>query len=360
MQIRAYYPVPMKNTPVNSPLRNWKLVSGAALLGLCLTAVGCGTADLPPGQTQAGTPVPSGPFTLTVASADTPVAVSISASPVDSNSVGGGSSQGTGTFSLSYAAGTKVTLTAPNFSGLEIFQKWSGCTESVGPACILTLTSNTTVTAVYVPQVSFTLQPQVGGPNGCCTPPYYLLIGQGEQIYLHPTFLNNQTNGNVTWSVVSSDPAFSPGTLDQGGNYVSPYPAPPFVTITAVSQFDPLSTVSVVINLGEPGAVLGPNLTVDTSAVTHTISPLIYGVNLLDNNGATTLGNFVPTLDRWGGDQATRYNYLLDTYNSANDYYYETNPNSNTAFPGTGVVNSQIELDQQGNGPSDRVYDAVA
>jgi hypothetical protein len=170
-----------------------------------------------------------------------------------------------------------------------------------------------------------------------------------EQIYLHPTFLNNQTNGNVNWSVVSSDPAFSPGTIDSGGNYVPPYPAPPYVTITAVSQFDPIATVSVVINLGTPPAVPGPALTVDTSAVTHPISPLIYGVN---NLGAseTSLGNFVPTVDRWGGYPMSRYNYLLDLDNTggANSQFYETVPNTNTAFPGTSAVNSQIALDQSG------------
>ena len=348
MQRRAYYPVPMKNTPVNSPLRNWKLASGAALLGLCLTAIGCGTADLPPGQTQPGTSVPTGPFTLTVASTDPTTGVAITASPVDNNAVGGGSS----TFTLTYPAGTKVSLTAPNFEGLEIFSQWNGCTDSLGATCIMTMTSNQTVTAVYVPQVSFTLQPQIGGPNGCCEPPYYLLVGQVEQIYLHPTFLNNQTNGNVTWSVVSSDPSFSPGTIDTSGNYVPPFPAPPYVTITAVSQFDPLSTVSVVINLGEPATSAGPALTVDTSTITHPISPLIYGVNLLDNNGATSVGNLAPTMDRWGGDAATRYNYLLDVYNSASDYYFETNPNSNTAYPDTSVVNSQIALDEQAKATS--------
>jgi hypothetical protein len=305
-------------------------------------AAGCGTADLPPGQGGPGTVVPSGPFTLTVASTDPTTGVAITATPVDKNAMGGGNS----TFTLSYDAGTAVSLTAPNFEGLEIFSQWTGCSASLGATCQVTMTSNTKVTAVYVPQVSFTLQPQVGGPNGCCQPPYYLQLGQVEQIYLHPTFLNNQTNGNVTWSVVSSDPAFSPGTIDSGGNYVPAYPAPPYVTITAVSQFDPVSTVSVVINLGEPSPVTGPALSVDTSAVTHPISPLIYGINQFDSGPA--LQSVLPvTLDRWGGDASTRYNYLLDLTNSAADYYFETNPNSNTAFPDTSQVNSQIAQDAQ-------------
>ncbi len=289
----------------------------------------------------------TGPFTLTVNTVDDPTKVTVTASPVDNNSV----SSGTSGFTLNYASGTKVSLTAPNFSGLEIFNKWTGCAASLGETCELTMTSNTTVTAVYTPQVTFTLQPQIPGPI-YGQEPYYLTVGQGEQIYLHPSFVNNQTNGNVTWSVTSSDPNFSPGTIDQNGNYVSPYPAPPTVTITAVSQFDPISTVSVVITLGLGLPTPGPALTVDTSAVTHPISPLIYGVNLLDNNNATTLGNLAPAMDRWGGDGATRYNYLLDVYNSAGDYYYETNPNSNTNYPDTSAVNSQVELDEQAKATS--------
>ena len=351
MQRRAYYPVPMKNTPVSSPLRNWKLVSGAALLGLCLTAIGCSTPDLPPGQKGGGTAVPSGPFTLTVATVDTPVAVPITASPVDSNSSGGGSIQNGTTFTLSYAAGTKVTLSAPNFSGLEIFTKWTGCQASVGPSCVLTMATNTTVTAVYVPQIAITLQPQIGGPNGCCTPPYYMSIGQIQQIYAHFVFLNNQTDTGLIWTLTSSDPSLSPGTIDVNGNYVAPYPAPAFVTITATSQFDPISTESVVINLGEPTAQPGPALTVDTSAVTHPISPLIYGVDNLGSS-ETSLGGFVPTVDRWGGYTTTRYNYLLDLTNTGGDpnldLYYETNANANTAFPDTSAVNSQLTLDQSG------------
>ena len=332
----------MKNTPVLLPLRNWKLASGAALLGVCLTVVGCGTADLPPGQGGPGTKVPTGPFTVTVASTDPTMGVAITASPVDNNATGGGNSM----FTLTYNAGTQVSLTAPNFEGLEIFQKWTGCTGSLGATCQLNVTSDTTVTAIYVPQVSFTLQPQDGGPNGCCNPPYEQVVGTVQQIYLHPTFLNNQTNGNVNWTVVSSDPAFSPGTIDSGGNYTSPYPAPPSVTITATSQFDPISTVSVVINLSQLLGIPGPSLTVDTSAVTHPISPLIYGINQF--NSGTALQSVLPVpLDRWGGDAATRYNYLLDVYNSANDYYFETNPNSNTAFPDTSQVNTQIAQDAQ-------------
>jgi hypothetical protein len=289
--------------------------------------------------------VPTGPFTITVMSTDPTTMVPVTASPADANGVTAGNSS----FTLTYAAGTKVTLTAQPTSGLEIFNKWSGCTTSVGPTCTFTATSNTTVNAVYEPQISLSLQPQYG----CCAPPYDVAIGTGEQIYVHATLLNGLTNSNVTFSL-AGPPGYTGnlgGLSIQGGNeyYQSPDPAPAYVTLTATSVFDPVATASVVFTLGQLPGATGAGvaaLTVDTSAVTHTISPLIYGYNQFGNDPTLQAALKFP-MDRWGGDAATRYNYLLDQYNSASDYYFETNANSNTAYPDTSMVNTQITQDEQ-------------
>ena len=42
----------------------------------------------------------------------------------------------------------------------------------------------------------------------------------------------------------------------------------------------------------------------------------------------------------------TRYNYQLDIANSANDYYFEQNPNSNTAYPDVSQFNTQAAADE--------------
>jgi uncharacterized protein (TIGR03437 family) len=70
-----------------------------------------------------------------------------------------------------------------------------------------------------------------------------------------------------------------------------------------------------------------PTLTVDANASRHPISPLIYGIDDYSDNG---LANLVRTgVRRWGGDATSRYNWQLDTINSASDWYYTNNAYSN-------------------------------
>ncbi len=90
------------------------------------------------------TPAPT-TYTLNVDSTNPSSGVAISASPVDNNSKGGGT---TG-FSLTYNAGTAVILTAPATSGTNAFSSWTGCTSSTGATCNVTVAANTTVTANY-------------------------------------------------------------------------------------------------------------------------------------------------------------------------------------------------------------------
>ncbi len=76
-----------------------------------------------------------------------------------------------------------------------------------------------------------------------------------------------------------------------------------------------------------------PSLSVDAAAYRHPISPDIYGINDYGDNG---LARLTPVgVRRWGGDATSRYNWLLDTYNSANDYFFENFAYSNpsTALP---------------------------
>ncbi len=76
------------------------------------------------------------------------------------------------------------------------------------------------------------------------------------------------------------------------------------------------------MTLSPPATATGPTLSVDVSNQTHAINPNIYGMNgyLLDSASAVTAN---PTVVRWGGDATSRYNYKLNTTNSASDYYFE-------------------------------------
>jgi hypothetical protein len=114
----------------------------------------------------------------------------------------------------------------------------------------------------------------------------------------------------------------SPGTITPTGLYTTPYPAPPTVTVTATSNEDGTKAGAATLTLNSPAVAAGPALTVDAGNQTHAISPYIYGMNgyLLTAAaaGATNL-----TIDRWGGDSTSRYNYQLDVTSAASDWYFE-------------------------------------
>jgi len=79
-------------------------------------------------------------------------------------------------------------------------------------------------------------------------------------------------------------------------------------------------------NLTPPKQVLGPLVSIDGSAKTHQISPLIYGMNFAEEALASELR--LP-INRWGGNATTRYNWQADTSNRAKDWYFENIPNDN-------------------------------
>jgi glycosyl hydrolase family 44 len=67
-------------------------------------------------------------------------------------------------------------------------------------------------------------------------------------------------------------------------------------------------------------AEAGPTLSVDVSAVRHSISPDIYGLNGADPAFAAEIG--LPVA-RWGGNASSRYNFKNHTYNTGSDWYFE-------------------------------------
>ena len=64
-------------------------------------------------------------------------------------------------------------------------------------------------------------------------------------------------------------------------------------------------------------AQTAPTLAVDANANRHPISPLIYGINEWSDNGLFQLMH-IPVL-RWGGDDATSYNWQTSVKNNTGD-----------------------------------------
>jgi hypothetical protein len=291
----------------------------AMTLATILTACGGGGG----GSTTAPPPTPS--YTLTVNTADPTTGVAMTVSPLDKNGAGNGSAS----FSRTYNAGAVVTIAAPATAGTHTFSAWSGCTAAKTATCTVTLNANTAITATYVsPTIGIT-------PNSAVI---------GTQVQFNAALPTGVTGG-VTWSVAPpSGSSVSPGTMSTSGRYTTPYPAPASVTVTATNTTDTTVVGTVTVTLSQPAASTGPALSVDAAAVTHAINPYIYGMNAFSLVGTAAAASGM-TIDRWGGDATSRYNYQLDVTNAASDWYFE-NATSGTGLQDTGAFNKQVQSDR--------------
>ena len=67
----------------------------------------------------------------------------------------------------------------------------------------------------------------------------------------------------------------------------------------------------------------GIGVAVDATTNVHPFSPLIFGVAYGDAVRNAQMGY---TVDRWGGNSTTRYNWQVDVHNTAGDYFWENIP----------------------------------
>ena len=115
-------------------------------------------------------------------------------------------------------------------------------------------------------------------------------------------------SGNATFYV-------QPGSLAQGAD-----------TLTVTYTPDSNSSATYATSTGTVGMTITPpgttNVTVkiNTLANRHQISPYIYGINSTTDSDITNLS---PQLVRFGGNEASNYNWKLFTYNAGGDWYYE-------------------------------------
>jgi hypothetical protein len=268
-----------------------------------------------------------------VESTNPAIGVAIAVTPADNS----GTTSGKTSFALLYNAGSAVTLTAPATSGGDNFSSWTGCTTATTVTCNVTLNANTTVTANY------SLPPITVTPSAATI---------GTQVQFVASISGTATTA-VTWSVAPpSGSTLSPGDISATGLYTTPYPAPATVTITATSTQNTAQTGSTTVTLSPPATASGPALTVNVGAPGNPISPLIYGMNgYTGPSDAAAAASISLPISRWGGNEATSYNYLYDLDAKGSDWYFENfidNSNSiNTpsGAPNTSTFNTQVEND---------------
>ena len=69
-------------------------------------------------------------------------------------------------------------------------------------------------------------------------------------------------------------------------------------------------------------------VSVNATSNVHPISPLIFGVAYGNKGVSTRNAQMGYTVDRWGGNSTTRYNWQVDVHSTAQDYFWENIPDS--------------------------------
>ena len=271
------------------------------------------------------TPPPPTAYTLTVNTTNPTTGVGITVSPADNS----GAANGNASFARTYNSGTAVTVTAPASAGSHAFASWAGCTSAKTVTCSVTMSANTTISASYT------------SPTITVSPTSAVI---GSQVQFNAALPSGVTGG-ATWSVAApSGSSLSAGTISTAGLYNTPYPAPPTVTVTATSTSDTSVIGTATVTLSPPAVSTGPTLTVDAGTITHAINPFVYGMNAFQLAASeATAANL--SINRFGGDATSRYNYQLDVTNSASDFYFE-NHTGTTGVQDTGEFNQQVQGDQ--------------
>jgi hypothetical protein len=136
---------------------------------------------------------------------------------------------------------------------------------------------------------------------------FYQISSVEDDHYFHPV----QPSATRYDQVQKSVGLVVPTTLRDGKRY--------FVSVGRIRAVDgPMladaSSLSVTAHALE--------LQIDSSKRGQEISPYIYGVNWAPNDGYMT--DLRPRVNRWGGEQTSRYNWKLgNAFNAGSDYYFQ-------------------------------------
>ncbi len=293
------------------------------LFAIALSTGACGGGSQGGGGTNQNPTTPT--VTVTPASSSITTAQSLavtiavagtSGTPTGSVALSSGSytssaatlSSGSATITIpagSLAAGSD-TLTAkytPDSASSATYNSASG-TASVtvtAPATTPTVTVTPASSSITTAQ-SLSVTIAVSGPSG--TPTGSVVLSSGS----YTSSATSLTSGSATITI----PA---GSLAAGTDTLTAKYTPDSNSSAAYNSAS--GTASVTVTAGTTTAV---TVNIDVLANRHQISPFVYGNNDQTISDISDVGY---TYSRWGGNDASNYNYLLQTRNSAADWYFE-------------------------------------
>ncbi len=277
---------------VNVPAGSWTATPGTYTLTATYTpdANSSSTYNTATGTSGNITVTAAPPQTYTLNVASTGTAISITDSPADNN----GLTSGTTPFTLTYNAGTQVTLTAPLPPGFS-FTSWTGCTTASGNTCNVTLNSNTTVTANYTATVpTYTLTIDSTDP------------ASGVTITASPADVNSMSSGTtpltltydsgtavqLTASATSGSNTFSSWTgcasTSGTGNIVCNVTLNSNTTVTANYSTTTLVTPTVMVSPGSGSVNTEQSFPVTVTVSAPSGDPVPSGSVTLSNGHAYT------------------------------------------------------------------------
>lgn len=128
----------------------------------------------------------------------------------------------------------------------------------------------------------------------------------------------------------------------------SPAPPPSAPLPTAAPTAAPTEVVLSAEPAPTPVPFDGVTVTIDAGRALHTISPLIYGVS---GGEVDYMAALRPTLNSWGGNPSTRYNWRLgNAWNAGSDWFYQ-----NTNYGTTGAVSEEFAANAVAQGQAMRL-----
>lgn len=208
----------------------------------------------------------------------------------------------------SLAAGSD-TLTAkytPDGASSSTYNSASGTASitvtqgSAATAPTVTVTpASTTITTAQ----SLAVTVGVSGTSG--TPSGSVVLSSGSY-----------TSSAATLSSGSASITIPGGSLAVGSDTLSATYTPD--SASSAAYLSATGSATVTVNSASPTLV---TVNIDTLATRHTISPFIYGGN--PSQGTAQAADLGMSLARFGGNEASTYNWQLHTYNTAGDWYFE-------------------------------------
>jgi hypothetical protein len=299
--------------------------SARLFIGLLCSAsllAGCGGNSSSEGS-------PTGPTTPTVTV--TPAASTITTAQTLSVTITVSGSSGTPSGSVSLASGTFSTSSTTLTSGSATVTIPAGSlaagsvilTASYVPGTASSATYNTAsaTATVTVTQAATTPRVTVTPASSSITTSQTLSVAVAV----------SGSGGTPAGSIVLSSGTFaSSATALSSGSATIAIPAGslPVGSDTLTAKYTPNSASSALYNSASATAIVtvtqagtAVTINIDALANRHQISPYIYGMAYPASTAQITDSGL--SLVRWGGNGTSIYNWQLQTYNAAADYYFE-------------------------------------